>query len=158
MGLDKDIQDAFKQFRKSDATVFSAQVTAVSETKKTVDVKDVEGFEFKDVRLAAAEDDKKSVIIIPKLNSSVLVCMIGDDLNTLFVTKTNEVEKVDGVIENVKFTIDPSGYKLTRNDENLKDILNDMIDELNKIKVIQGRTIDVAAMTAIKQRLNQVLI
>ncbi len=49
------------------------------------------------------------------------------------------------------------GFKVERNGENLARILSDMIDELNKIVVVQGNTINVAAMTVIKQRLNNVL-
>lgn len=157
MSLDYQIQKALKQQRDRNATVFTATVTAVNEASKTITVKDIDGLEFFDVRLAAAEDAVKSLLIIPKVNSSVLVAMIGNDLNTLFVAKVNAVEKVVGEIENVSFEVDAAGYKIAKGDQDLKTVLNDYIDEVNKIIVIKGRSINVAATTAIKARLNQIL-
>lgn len=99
MSLDQKIKEALKRLNKLEALVFSATVTAFDEAKKTVTVKDVDGLEFFDVRLSAAEDAKNSLFIIPKVESSVLVAQIGNDLNTLFVIAINEVEKITGVFK-----------------------------------------------------------
>lgn len=157
-GIDKQLKDALKGLGKMEATVFSATVTKVNEADKTIEIEDVDGLDYYDVRLAAAEDEKKSVLIIPKVGSSVLVTMIGSDLNTLFVSKVNEVEKIVGQIDKVNFKVDASGYQIKRENESLKTVLNDMIVELNKIIVVNGTTINVAAMNIIKQRLNTILI
>lgn len=158
MSLDDQIRKALAEFKKTDALVFTATVKAVNETAKTITVTDVDDFEFNDVRLAAAEDDKKSVLVIPKLESTVLVTMIGNDQNTLFVSKVNEVESILGVIDKTEFKVNESGYQIIRDGESLKTVLNDYIDEVNKIKVIYGNTINVVNTTAIKQRLNKILI
>jgi len=173
-GVDQDLKKGLKALGKQEAIVFTATVLEVNQDKKTVTVKDVDELEYYDVRLAAAEDDKKSVLTIPKVNSSVLVCQIGNDLNTLFVVQTNEVENIIGVISDTKFEINDAGfkgeigdskfeittagYKIDKGSENLKTVFNDMVDELNKIIVVNGTTINVAAMTIIKQRLNTILI
>lgn len=157
MSLDAAINKALGEFAKKEAQVFAATVTAVNEAKKTVSIKDVDDLEFFDVRLAAAEDDEKSILLIPKVGSSVLAAMIGNDINTLFVAKVNEVEKVVGAISTTEFEVDSSGYKINRDGENLKSVLNDFLDEVNKIRVIYGNTINVAAVTAIKGRLNKIL-
>lgn len=157
MSLDAAIKRALGEMGKVGIVTFPAVVQSVNEASKTINVIDIDELEFEDVRLASAEDDKKSVIIFPKVKSTVLVSIIGNDENTLFVSKVNEVDKIEGTIETVNFTVDSSGYKVTKGDQNLLTIFNDMIDELNKIRVIQGRTINVAVMTAIKNRLNTVL-
>ena len=45
---------------------------------------------------------------------------------------------------------------MKRADENLKDVLNDLIDEVNKIKVVYGNSINVPEMLEIKNRLNTI--
>ncbi len=157
MSLDADLKRALAEMGKAGIETFPAVVTSVNEDSKTITITDIDELEYENVRLAAAEDTKKSVVTFPKVNSTVLVTRIGNDDNTLFVSKVNEVDKIEGTIETVNFKVDSLGYKITKGDQNLLTILNDMIDELNKIKVIQGRTINVAAMTAIKNRLNTVL-
>lgn len=158
MGLDEDLRKSLKEFNKPETQVFTATVTKINEAKKTVDVVDVDGLDFFDVRLSAAEDDTKSVLLIPKVGSSVLVAMIGNTVNALFVAMTNEVEKITGEIDDTKFKIDRSGYQVIKGSQNLKVVLNDLIDEVNKIIVVNGTSINVAAMNAIKQRLNTILI
>ena len=158
MGIDEALNKSLQEFGKKDAQVFTATVTKINEDEKTVDVEDVDGLAFFDVRLAAAEDAKKSVLIIPKVGSTVLVAMIGNDMNALFVAMTNEVEKITGEIESTKFKADASGYQITRDNESLKTVLNDWIIEVSKIIVVNGTSINVPAMNAIKQRLNKILI
>lgn len=158
MSKDAELKKALKALGKTEASVFPATVVSVNEADKTVSVTDVDGLEFNDVRLAAAEDDKKSVMLIPKVNSSVLVAQIGNDLNTLFVAKVNEVEKVVGDIGTSSFLISESGYSVKRGNESLKTVLNDWITEVSKIIVVNGTTINVPAMNEIKQRLNNILI
>ena len=58
---------------------------------------------------------------------------------------------------NAIIKLNPSGLTVSNQNENLKQIMNDMIDELNKIIVVQGTSINVPAMEVIKQRLNTVL-
>ena len=158
MSLDQDLKKALNEFKKQNVLVFPATVTSVDEAAKTISCKDTDDFEYNDVRLAAAEDNKKSVLLIPKINSTVLIGLIGDQLNALFVVKINEAEKVIGTIETTNFKIDASGYQVKRGDESLKTVLNNLIDEINKIKVIYGNTINVIAVNEIKERLNNILI
>ena len=51
-----------------------------------------------------------------------------------------------------------SGIHVKRGDEDLKSVLNDMITEINKIKVIYGNSINVAEMESVRDRLNNILI
>lgn len=158
MGLDESVKRALQEFKKADFQTFPATVTAVNLTEKTIEAIDVEGFEFFDVRLKASIDTSENFItVVPKIGSTILLTMVANDLNTLFVSMINEPEIIEGAIGTTTFKVSDEGYELNRGDENLKEVLNDYIDELNKIIVVNGTSINVTATTAIKTRLNQLL-
>lgn len=157
MGLDAELKRSLDAFRKKGQYTFPVIVKSVDKSKRTVTVTDLEDFEYTDVRLTAVIDESKAVVIYPKLGSTVLVSMIGNELEQLFVSSVREVESIDAVIENTEFHIDASGHRIKRGNEDLLSVLNDLIDELNKIVVIQGTSVNVPATTLIKQRLNTIL-
>lgn len=172
MGKDIELQEAFKTLFTSDAQTFVATVTGVNKDEKTIIIEDTDGYPFEDVRLTSVIDNSDKVVVYPKPDTTVLVSRIGDDDNTLFVSAVSEVESIDGVIENTNFHIDKQGYNLSRDGENLKEVLNDwqtqfgkLCDEINKIVVSIGVTPNVVAITQIKntvtndlqQRLNTIL-
>ena len=158
MGLDQELQKSLAVLVKKDAVIFPGEVKSVDEASGTIEIEDKSGFPYKDVRLKASIDgNENAVLVIPKTGSSVLVAQIGNTDDSLFVVSVSEVEKITGKIQDTGFEINADGYKLEKGSENLLQILSDMIDELNKIVVIQGNTIDVVAMNQIKQRLNSIL-
>jgi len=158
MGLDQELQKSLSVLVKKDAVIFPGEVKSVDEASGTIEIEDKSGFPYKDVRLKASIDgNENAVLVIPKTGSSVLVAQIGNTDDSLFVVSVSEVEKITGKIQDTGFEIDTNGYKIEKGNENLSLILSDMIDELNKIVVVQGNTINVGAMNQIKQRLNSVL-
>ena len=172
MGQEKELQQAFTAFVAKDPQTFIATVLEVDKEHKTLKVEDTDGLDFDNVRLTSVIDDSNKVVQFPKEQTTVLVSRIGDDNNTLFVSAMSEVESIEGIIDSTEFHIDKDGYAITRDNENLKDVLNDwqvqfgkLCDEINKIVVSIGVTPNVAAITQIKntvttdlqQRLNTVL-
>lgn len=111
MGLDQDIQNSLNEFGKRPAQVFSAKVSGVNIEAKTITILDVDELEFTDVRLSASEDDKHSLMLVPKLQSTVLVAQIGDDLNTLFVVAINEVDCIVGKFKTIAVE-DDAGFTI----------------------------------------------
>jgi hypothetical protein len=80
---------------KAPVQVFPAIVTAVNTDELTCTVKPVEGPEIFDVRLKAAIDlVKDGVVEIPAINSSVLVGLIGNEMNTGFIMRCSQVQEV----------------------------------------------------------------
>ncbi|AOR29538.1 hypothetical protein FORMB_25210 [Formosa sp. Hel1_33_131] len=130
-----------------------AEVVEVDWNNKTMTVKGlIDDLEFYDVLLGLGSVYKK-----PKIGAK---CLIGLILNNEAATFLIEAEAVDELFIEVgtsTFKIDANGFLVKRNNETLKKVLNDLIVELNKIIVIQGTSINVPAMNAIKQRLNTVL-
>ena len=130
-----------------------AEVVEVDWNNKTMTVKGlIDDLEFYDVLLGLGSVYKK-----PKIGAK---CLIGLILNNEAATFLIEAEAVDELFIEVgtsTFKIDANGFLVKRDNETLKKVLNDLIVELNKIIVIQGTSINVPAMNAIKQRLNTVL-
>ncbi|MCG8811438.1 hypothetical protein G1K81_13205, partial [Tenacibaculum finnmarkense] len=73
------------------------------------------------------------------------------------IIKYTEIDRVTIQIDEFEVDCNKQGLSVGNKGESFKTIVNDLIDELNKILVIQGNTINVPAMNAIKKRFNKVL-
>lgn len=93
----------------------------------------------------------------PEVGAKVLIGLVHNSSHS-FLIWTEKAQEVNYTVGESKLLIKDNGFAVQVGNESLKACLNDMIDELNKIIVIVGTTINVPAMTAIKQRLNTVLI
>lgn len=111
-----------------------------------------------DVRLNAVVGSfDSSFVVYPKIHSEVLVAAIENNPQETAIVKYTEIDKVAIKIDDFEFDADKQGLKVKNKGESFKTIVNDLINELNKILVIQGNTINVPAMNAIKERFNKVL-
>ncbi|CAA0222371.1 hypothetical protein [Tenacibaculum maritimum] len=114
--------------------------------------------ELIDVRLNAISGDfKNQFTVFPKVGSQVLVLEIENAPAETAVVKWTEVESVKMQIDEFGFNADKDGLQISNKGENFRTVINDMIDELNKILVIQGNSINKAAMNQIKSRFNKIL-
>jgi hypothetical protein len=95
--------------------------------------------------------------ITPKERSVVLCGIIENDTSEAYLLGCSEIDSIKFKVNNCEFYLDKTGVKIDNNGENLSNVLSDWIDEVSKILVIQGKTINVTAMTAIKERLNNIL-
>lgn len=129
-----------------------AIVTAVDWGAKTMIVKSVlDDLEYYDVLLGLND-----FYIRPEIGSK---CILGvlEGKSSTFLIYAEKVEEYEWNSGTTHLNLSKEGFIIERSDENLKVVLNDMIDEINKIKVIYGNTINVGNMNAIKQRLNSIL-
>jgi hypothetical protein len=127
-----------------------ATVKEVDWEAKTMDVL-VDGLEVYDVLLGLGNEYKK-----PTIGSKCLIGIIENKPGA-FLLQTSAVSDHIIKIEPSILTVTENGFSVKKGEESLKTVLNDFIDEVNKIVVIEGRTINVAAVTQIKQRLNNIL-
>jgi hypothetical protein len=130
-----------------------ATVAAVDWSKKTMTAKSVvDGLEYFNVLLGLGSFYRK-----PKVGTKCLLGVLGDKKAATFLIEAEAFEESVMKSSDTEFTIKEDGFILKQGNESLKTILNDFMNEVNKIVVVQGRTIDVAAVTLIKNRLNTVL-
>lgn len=123
------------------------------EAKKMIATDLIDGLDYFDVLLGIGSVYKK-----PKIGTKCMLGVLGNNSSATFLVEAEATEEI--IFSNNKsfFQINESGFAIQKNNENLKSVLNDFIDEVNKIVVLQGTTINVAAVAAIKQRLNTILI
>ena len=155
MGAIEEFTRLLKQQQKGaiQPQLIWATVESVDWVNKTMTAKSVvDGLEYFDVLLGLGSFYRK-----PKVNTKCLLGVLGNKAAATFLIEAEAFEEEIYKSGNTEFTIKESGFIVKQGNESLKTVLNDLIDELNKIVVIQGRTIDVAAVTLIKNRLNTVL-
>lgn len=110
------------------------------------------------VRLNAVLDDiANKTVVYPAVGSKVLCAIIGNDKKEATIIKYSEIDSVATKIGDTNYLVDTNGYKIQRGDNNLKQLLNDVISEIQKIIVVQGTSPDVAALEEIKEKINKVL-
>lgn len=130
-----------------------AIVKSVDWEKKTMTATGlIDDLDNYDVLLGIGSEYKK-----PKKGTKCLIGFIENSPNA-FLIAADELEEIIYKVDESELIIKEGGFIIKQSDESLKAVFNDMIDELNKIIVINGTTINVGAMTAIKNRLNTILI
>lgn len=151
--IEELVEEMQGQFDKSKMQTVWATVTEVDEDEQTATVKSiVDEVEYFDVNLGMGDK-----VIIPKVDSNCLIGIIQNKDSDTYLIDCESIEKVQYKMSESLLLVDADGFQIEKGKENLKTVLNDMIDELNKIVVVQGNTINVAAMNAIKERLNSIL-
>lgn len=109
--------------------------------------------DYHDVKLGNGFEYKR-----PKNGALCLIGLVENQGANAFLIDASEVLEYYVKTNTSEVQIKENGIAIKRGNETLKSILNDFMDEVNKIIVINGTTINVAAVMAIKQRLNSVLI
>lgn len=127
-----------------------AIVKEVDWDAKTMDVL-VEGLEVYDVLLGLENEYRKPVV-----GSKCLIGII-ENKEGAFLLHADDVEEQRIKIKEAVLTITENGFSIKKGNESIKKVLNDFFDEVSKIVVINGNTINVVKVTAIKQRLNTIL-
>ena len=129
-----DLQKAFAALKGRGVSTFAAEVTEVDKENGTCTVKD-DDIEYYNVQLSSIIDgSKKQMFIYPVIGSSVLVSPIEEKLEWLYVEVYSEVEQVDWNIESVKFNFDKNGFLLKKQNETLKKLMVDLLQEIQKMK------------------------
>lgn len=106
--MSKEIEDIKRRifFDNVVDVVFPAIVTKVDESEFTCEVRRDDAVDYFDVRLRGLVDpDLKGVAFIPSVDSTVLVCRIGNS-NELFVCQFTEIDKILLTSGDVALTVD----------------------------------------------------
>jgi restriction endonuclease S subunit len=171
MRKEQEITRQLKKLMENEIQTFPAKVTAIDKDEKTITVIDRHNIEYDDVRLSSIIEDGDKIVTYPKQDSWVLVSIINNVENELFVTAFSEVEEIEGKIEDTEFVINANGYTINRDNENLYTVLDDLIknvdeqneqvqaiaQELMSVVVSIGVTPNVPALTQIVNDLIQIV-
>lgn len=106
--MSKEIEDIKRRiyFDNVVDVVFPAIVTKVDESEFTCEVRRDDAVDYFDVRLRGLVDPNlKGVAFIPSVDSTVLVCRIGNS-NELFVCQFTEIDKILLTSGDVTLTVD----------------------------------------------------
>ena len=155
MGALDEFVRLLKQKQKSEVQpqMVWATVKSVDWEKRTmVAIGLVDDLEYYDVLLGLGHTYKR-----PKQGSKCLLGVIGNHVAFTFLIEAENVEEMLVVSGQSEMTVKEEGFIIKRADQSLTQVLNDFIDEVNKIVVINGTTINVAAVNLIKERLNTIL-
>lgn len=138
-------------------------VMEINEDDYTCTVSDPTDLEYYDVRLKSVVGaESEELVIVPKMNSSVLIANIGQTETEWVVVKCNVVDKIIYKIGTLQFEMDADGYKISKSGINLKEVLDGLIDQIKLITVPtpagpSGVPVNAAAFDVIKSQLDQIL-
>lgn len=157
MNDEQRILESLRGLAKHPTATFPAIVINNYPDEEYIDVQDLSGVEYPDVRKRAAIEDKDSgLIITPVTGSSVIVSRL-ESSDELFIEMFSEIESIRIKKDTTHLLVDQNGYKIERDNENLGKCLSDLIDELNRIVIIYGNDINRGAMNGIKNRIQKIL-
>lgn len=134
MSIDKKLQDAFKNLVGRKVGTFPAKVISINKDEGTCVVDDGE-LEYASIALSATvEENSKRFFLYPKVGSYVLVSPINEDIHRMYVEFFSEIEDFDLQIENSQLEIDKDGFLLKKENETLKKLMVDLLQEIQKMK------------------------
>ena len=129
-----DIKSAIRNLVSNDDEVYSivGYVTKVDKKRKVVNVQPLnDDAEILGVRLQANESDTEGVVIFPKVGSNVTVTFLNKD--TGYVAQYSEIESVEWKFKKMKGVANSEGVHLENDGADLKKVVNDIVDNTDKI-------------------------
>lgn len=103
-----------------------------------------------------ADQLNSSITIFPKEGSYVMYALIDNSPTDAVVIACSEIDKVVVKVEQTLHEIGPNGHQIKKGADSMKDVLSALIDEIQKIIVINGTSPNVAALEQIRQRFNNI--
>jgi hypothetical protein len=147
--------------RKIKLVVDKAKVISVTETSCKVQSITSNKTFFKCSLNAIIDNDSSELKIVPDVGSIVVIGILNDQAS---IIQTSKVKSMSFKYEQTFFKVDQSGTQIERENENLKQVINDLQDEIGKLcdalsaTVVlpgYGTTPNVGVITNIKTAIQQ---
>ena len=151
-------------------TIDIAKVISVSGTSCKVESLTTKKVFFKCSLNAIIDNDDSELKITPEVNSVVTIAISNEKAIIIQVSK---VKSFHYQTENLKFDMDDAGFLIERQDESLKQVINDLQDQVNSLCDVLNATVVLpgygttpnvglianikTAITQIKLRTNKIL-
>jgi len=126
-----DIVKLLKSLNQQKEQILAATVISVSESAKTATV-EADGIEYVDVRLTSVNDNIEKSVIIPSLESWVIIAFIENSQTDAVVIAYSAIDKIIIKSEKLNIIIDIKNgkFKIANADVSLIDIFSSLITEL----------------------------
>ncbi|NME69003.1 hypothetical protein [Flammeovirga aprica] len=134
MGYEEDISDLLRRIVEKPPVLFPAKVISVNEESTSIVALPLhEEVELPDVRLKASLDNGSNyTVVFPKVESIVMVAMIGTSQIDAFVVMVNEPEKQKTVIGETTIEVDQNGIIFNEGNNGGLLITPTLVEELEK--------------------------
>lgn len=132
-----------------------ATITAVN-ADNTVQVLLSDGSTVDDVRLKSVVKDGGKVVMIPAVDSVILLGAIGNSKEYV-VLAVDEVSEVLYEIMGVTYSVTADGFLIKKNEDTLKDVMLDLIEAVEQIIVLKGRNPDRVKLALAKSKVKNIL-
>ena len=153
-----DIKEQMGDFSKryGPKTLKTATVTAVNDEDHTVSIRFSNERTVDDARLRAVVADGNKVVLVPKVDSIVVVGMLenSDEYVVLMVSEVTEVLYLVGEVE---MSVNAAGILFKKENDTLKEILTLIIEAIEPIIVLEGRNPDRVKLATAKAKNNNLL-
>lgn len=155
---DEHIKSELKKFaeRFGPSTIMPATVLAVAEDD-TLKIEFSDGLQIEDVRLKAVVKAGNKMLLLPKINTEVLVGRI-ENSNELCVLSVNEVDKVIVIVDNTHYEISADGFLIKRGNDTLKQVVQLIIEAVQQVVVVYGNNPDYVKLETALNKLNNILL
>lgn len=148
------IRIGFENFvlRVAPASILQAKVVAVNDGDATVDVTLPGGAQLPDVRIRSLVKSGDRFVMLPAVDSEVLIGKIAGQ-DEYVVLAMEAITEVKSIIGTTTVSWDASGLLVKKGSDGLREIITDLITEIQAIYAPKN----VANIAAIQVRFNQLL-
>lgn len=136
-------------------TIVPGRVIAINEDD-TIEVQFSDDSIVDDCRLKAVVKDGNKVLLIPAVDSIVLVGRI-ENSDEFIVVAVDEVSKMLMVVGSKKFELTSAGFLIASGDDTLKDVISLVIQAVQAVVVMQGRNPDYIKLQQAVTKLNNIM-
>jgi hypothetical protein len=153
----EQIKSEFEKFatRFGPKTIVPATVLEVN-ADDTIKVQFSDDSEVDDCRLKAVVKAGNKVLLIPAVGSIVLIGKI-ENSDEYIVLAVDEVSEFAILVEDVRFSVDNSGFLMQKQTDTLKQVLTLIVQSILKIIVLQGTNPDIAKLQQALTKINNLL-
>ncbi|WP_348814062.1 hypothetical protein [Flavobacterium maritimum] len=126
------IREAIEKIIESKITIVidKAKVISVGETFCKVQSLTTKKIFFKCSLNAIIDNDAQELKIVPEVGSVIVVAILNDNAT---IIQTSKVKSISFKYGDTVFKVDESGTQIERESENLKQVINDLQDEIGKL-------------------------
>lgn len=139
----------------SPASIVSATVKAVN-SDDTIAIVFPEGGEIDDCRLRSVQKDGDKILLLPAVNSTVLVGRI-EKSEEFVVLAVEEITEFVVKIGNTSYSQTATGFLVEKDGDTLLDVMKLIIEAVMQIVVIQGQNPDYTKLQSALQKAQNIL-